>query len=226
MSRGPIVTNIINQVKLGNIIKTTRCSMDMTQSEFSEMMHVPVSTLNNWESGINNPPEYFMDLLGIRFEEYRKKHDFSTEQKNEHINFSDMMFLNDVENIPVGFLITSVIQLVDFCRQMNKKLETVCDILSYNFDDGSELEDLDDLNDDSFTEEDIFCLNESEKESGLIDEDDVSVDISLYLASRDMTDEELNENYSPSVIRKLGRNVLSEDDFDEIDLSTCDDTNS
>ena len=227
MSKGPIVANMMNN-KLGGIVKTTRVRMNMTQSEFAELMHVPVSTLNNWESGINNPPEYFMDLLGVRFDEHLAKQ--RTNNENPSVfNMNDILSLNDVDNVPVSFIVTSMISMMEQFKLMNDKLSSICDILSYNFDDGSELESFDDDDSENVTDEDVFCLTNDEKSSGVLEDTDTYVDISLYLAARNMTDDELNSQYSPTVIRQLGRTVLTGnessyniDDCDEIDLSDCD----
>lgn len=233
MSRGPQNPNeILGQGKLGTIVKTTRIKMNMTQQEFASVMHVPVSTLTNWESGVNNPPEYFMDLLGVRFAEYR---DNEIDKglglgaySSESDSFADMQevllsYLDADTDIKLSnrFIAGAMMHMITLFEEMNEKLTNVSDVLSYNFDDGCGLTD-DDLDDtEDITDEDLFCLNSEEQESGKVVEKEPFVDVEMYLASRHMTDEMLNENYSTEVVRQLGRTVITDNESseDEIDLS-------
>ena len=44
-------------------IKDLRKSCNLTQKEFAEYFHIPLSTLRKWEQGESNPPEYLLRLL-------------------------------------------------------------------------------------------------------------------------------------------------------------------
>ena len=46
-----------------NPIKRMRSYLKMTQDEFSNAYGIPVRTLQQWESGRRNPPEYVINLL-------------------------------------------------------------------------------------------------------------------------------------------------------------------
>ncbi|MCR5546682.1 MAG: helix-turn-helix domain-containing protein [Lachnospiraceae bacterium] len=46
-----------------NPIKRMRSYLKMTQEEFSNAYGIPVRTLQQWESGRRNPPEYVINLL-------------------------------------------------------------------------------------------------------------------------------------------------------------------
>lgn len=61
-----------------------RKKLQLSQSEFSELYHIPTKTIQNWEQGIKLPPEYVFELLEERLkrdlieldmiEEARKKY--------------------------------------------------------------------------------------------------------------------------------------------------------
>lgn len=44
-------------------IRELRDSMDLSQSQFARMYHIPLSTLQKWEQGSSKPPEYVLELL-------------------------------------------------------------------------------------------------------------------------------------------------------------------
>ena len=46
-----------------NPIKRMRSYLNMTQEEFSNAYGIPVRTLQQWESGRRNTPEYVVNLL-------------------------------------------------------------------------------------------------------------------------------------------------------------------
>ena len=51
------------QSNVENPIKRMRSYLKMTQEEFSNAYGIPVRTLQQWESGRRNPPEYVINLL-------------------------------------------------------------------------------------------------------------------------------------------------------------------
>ncbi len=57
-------------------ITTMRKSTGMTRKEFSEYTHIPVRTLEDWESGRRTPPEYIPRLLS-----YQLRYDAMTKGK-------------------------------------------------------------------------------------------------------------------------------------------------
>ncbi len=44
-------------------IKELRELLGVSQAEFSRRYGIPKRTIENWESGINKPPEYVLSLL-------------------------------------------------------------------------------------------------------------------------------------------------------------------
>lgn len=49
-------------------IKELRVSTDMTQTEFGEYLNIPMRTIQNWEGGQRNCPEYVIELIEYRLE--------------------------------------------------------------------------------------------------------------------------------------------------------------
>ena len=47
-------------------IREMRASLGDTQGEFAVRYNIPFRTIQNWEAGVRNPPEYIMDLLESR----------------------------------------------------------------------------------------------------------------------------------------------------------------
>ena len=47
-------------------IREMRTSLGNTQSEFAARYNIPFRTVQNWEAGVRNPPEYIIDLLESR----------------------------------------------------------------------------------------------------------------------------------------------------------------
>ena len=180
----------------GLIVKSTRIKMHMSQPGFANMMHVPLNVLMLWESGDANPPEYFMDMLGVRYK--------------EHID----------SNMMTGLSLQHISNKIDI---INKKVSDIAKVLITDSDKCTKNQVMTDLeavvSDDSaddITDDDIFCLTEEEENNGIVANDNDFIDISVYLAAKNMSDDELNSSFSPEVIKQLGRRVL---DFDTIDLS-------
>ena len=51
---------------MGNVenqIRRLRAYLDMTQEQFAKKYDIPVRTLQQWESGRRNPPDYVVNLL-------------------------------------------------------------------------------------------------------------------------------------------------------------------
>ena len=44
-------------------IREMRVELGDTQSEFADRYHIPFRTIQNWETGVRNPPEYIVRLL-------------------------------------------------------------------------------------------------------------------------------------------------------------------
>ena len=44
-------------------IREMRTRLGNTQSEFAARYNIPFRTIQNWEAGVRNPPEYIVDLL-------------------------------------------------------------------------------------------------------------------------------------------------------------------
>ena len=49
-------------------IKKLRLSARMTQREFAGYFNIPLRTIENWETGKRNPPEYVVELIRYRLE--------------------------------------------------------------------------------------------------------------------------------------------------------------
>ena len=47
-------------------IKELRFSTGMTQTEFGEYLNIPMRTIQNWEGGQRNCPEYVMELINYK----------------------------------------------------------------------------------------------------------------------------------------------------------------
>lgn len=47
-------------------IREMRASLGNTRGEFAARYNIPFRTVQNWEAGVRNPPEYTMDLLESR----------------------------------------------------------------------------------------------------------------------------------------------------------------
>lgn len=49
-------------------IKDMRHALGMTQVEFAAALGIPRRSVQNWETGVNTPPAYVVDLLRFRIE--------------------------------------------------------------------------------------------------------------------------------------------------------------
>lgn len=58
-------------------IREMRKELGATQSEFAMRYNIPFRTIQNWESGVRNPPEYISELL-----EHRVKKDLVNQKTN------------------------------------------------------------------------------------------------------------------------------------------------
>lgn len=52
-------------------MKEIRKKTSMTQRQFAEHFGIPLRTLQNWENGVNVPPEYTVNMIRrlLRYEE-------------------------------------------------------------------------------------------------------------------------------------------------------------
>lgn len=60
----PIGCIIISVIEMN--VHEMRTSMGITQSEFATRYHIPFRTLQNWETGVRQPPAYMVSLLENR----------------------------------------------------------------------------------------------------------------------------------------------------------------
>lgn len=49
-------------------IKDMRRALGMTQAEFAAALGIPRRSVQNWETGVNTPPKYVVDLIRYRVE--------------------------------------------------------------------------------------------------------------------------------------------------------------
>lgn len=56
-------------------IKALRAAANLTQKAFSELLNIPKRTIENWESEVNKPPTYLVELIEyfLKNENYIKK---------------------------------------------------------------------------------------------------------------------------------------------------------
>lgn len=53
--------------------KELRAKTGLTQTKFGELFHIPLRTIQNWESGTRKPPEWAVYLLEIAVNVYLEK---------------------------------------------------------------------------------------------------------------------------------------------------------
>lgn len=81
-------------------IKTLRTATGFTQKAFGELLNIPKRTIENWEAGVNEPPEYLVKLIEyyLKNENYIKMEDMKmakTEMKLYKVSYH-------VGNMPIG----------------------------------------------------------------------------------------------------------------------------
>ena len=54
-------------------LKHMRASMNLTQDEFAELIHVHKMTVSRWERGTTKIPEYIADLIRYRYADRIKR---------------------------------------------------------------------------------------------------------------------------------------------------------
>lgn len=47
-------------------IKDIRTAAGLTQRAFSALLHIPLRTVENWEAGVRQPPQYVVELIAFR----------------------------------------------------------------------------------------------------------------------------------------------------------------
>ncbi len=52
----------------GSIVKEARKATGLSQSEFAEYLEIPVRTLQQWEQGRRNLPDYVLKLILFKLE--------------------------------------------------------------------------------------------------------------------------------------------------------------
>lgn len=58
-------------------IKGLRASTGMSQSQFAEWLHIPKGTIQNWEQGIRQCPDYVLELIQFKIEHSSDSHENS-----------------------------------------------------------------------------------------------------------------------------------------------------
>lgn len=48
-----------------NEIKALREATDLTQRAFADLLGIPKRSIENWESGVSNPPKYVVRLIAF-----------------------------------------------------------------------------------------------------------------------------------------------------------------
>lgn len=56
-----------------NEIKALREETGLTQRAFSDMLGIPKRSIENWESGVSNPPKYVVRLISFYIENKEKE---------------------------------------------------------------------------------------------------------------------------------------------------------
>jgi len=54
-------------------IKEIRAATGLTQKAFSDLLHIPKRTVENWEGGKREPPDYIVELIEFRLADLLKK---------------------------------------------------------------------------------------------------------------------------------------------------------
>jgi len=56
-----------------NPIRHIRASTGLSQAAFADKYGIPKRTVENWESGVNAPPQYVIDLLTYRIDHEKEQ---------------------------------------------------------------------------------------------------------------------------------------------------------
>lgn len=51
-----------------NKFKEIRLKLGLTQVQMSQVLHIPLKSIQNWEYGRTNPPPYLLPMIEIIFE--------------------------------------------------------------------------------------------------------------------------------------------------------------
>ena len=51
-----------------NKFKEIRLKLGLTQAQMSQILHIPLKSIQNWEYGRTNPPPYLLPMIEIIFE--------------------------------------------------------------------------------------------------------------------------------------------------------------
>ena len=76
-----------------NEIKALRKGAQLTQKALSELLNIPKRTIENWESEVNKPPTYLVELIEyfLRNENYIKMEDMKMTKVNVYENNGGMI---------------------------------------------------------------------------------------------------------------------------------------
>ena len=77
-------------------IKELRSASGMTQQQFSELLHIPKRSIENWESGARKCPDYVNELITY----YLRHEGFIKEEKNMKIT---KLYLSGGFNFEISF---------------------------------------------------------------------------------------------------------------------------
>lgn len=55
-------------------IKEIRDTTGLTQIGFAELLGIPIRTIQNWEKGYRNPPDYIVELINFKIKRLYKKY--------------------------------------------------------------------------------------------------------------------------------------------------------
>lgn len=65
-----------------NTLKRTREMLGMNRTQFSQYMKIPLRTLEEWEAGRRQMPDYVLQLISyyVKMEQFRKEHGIELEE--------------------------------------------------------------------------------------------------------------------------------------------------
>ena len=94
-------------------IKELRQSTNLSQKQFAEMFHIPLSTLRKWEQNVSNPPSYVVDFISNSLPQSKKefKEYFGNDGKKYYLDIKNNKVGDCVGNwIPFNENISGVIE--------------------------------------------------------------------------------------------------------------------
>lgn len=70
-----------------NHLKTIRENLMLTQSEFSDLLNIPVKSIRNWEQNVRTPSDYMIDLIINSAICITQDHKITTENNNQVLSY-------------------------------------------------------------------------------------------------------------------------------------------